>query len=299
MKRTFLYIMMAALLTACGHRASQQGAAENDSVAVAPEFQVDSISIEHEDSMASVTISIDWPTSGSDSLMESIRQYLCEELASSPIQEGEPQVKYYDDGPAAVRSTVASRYEELTASWKELKSDGYPGMELSFYLRSMLLENAEQYITYLTKSEGFLGGAHGFASAAGQTFRKSDGKRIGYQTAYNKKTESFEQKDQTLFKDTMSPQLYALIKEGVRNYFKEFDESVVSDEQLKDLLISVDDVNRIPLPSAPPTFSKNGLSFIYQQYEIAPYAAGMINFDIPYEKVRPFLTPEAAALIPE
>ena len=299
MKRTFLYIMMAALLTACGHRASQQGTAENDSVAVAPEFQVDSISIEHEDSMASVTISIDWPTSGSDSLIESIRQYLCEELASSPIQEGEPQVKYYDDGPAAVRSTATSRYEELTASWKEIKSDGYPGMEFSFYLRSMLLENAEQYVTYLTKSEGFLGGAHGFASAAGQTFRKSDGKRIGYQTAYNKKTESFEQKDQTLFKDTTSPQLYALIKEGIRNYFKEFDEPVVTDEQLKDLLISVDDVNRIPLPSAPPTFSKKGLSFIYQQYEIAPYAAGMINFDIPYEKVRPFLTPEAAALIPE
>ena len=290
---------MAALLTACGHRASQQGTAENDSVAVAPEFQVDSISIEHEDSMASVTISIDWPTSGSDSLIESIRQYLCEELASSPIQEGEPQVKYYDDGPAAVRSTATSRYEELTASWKEIKSDGYPGMEFSFYLRSMLLENAEQYVTYLTKSEGFLGGAHGFASAAGQTFRKSDGKRIGYQTAYNKKTESFEQKDQTLFKDTTSPQLYALIKEGIRNYFKEFDEPVVTDEQLKDLLISVDDVNRIPLPSAPPTFSKKGLSFIYQQYEIAPYAAGMINFDIPYEKVRPFLTPEAAALIPE
>ena len=293
--------MMAALLSACGHRASQQGAEETDSVAVAPEFQTDSICVERDDSIASVTISIDWPTSGSDSLTQSIRQYLCEELASSLVQEGEPTVKYYDNPLDAVKTTADHRYEELAASWKELQSnihEGMEGMEFSFALHSMLLENAERYVTYLTKSEGFQGGAHGFAAAAGQTFRKSDGKRIGYKTVYNDKTETFEQQDQTLFKDPKSPQLYALIKEGVRSYFKEFDEPVATDEQLKDMLISVDDINRIPLPSAPPTFSKKGLAFLYQQYEIAPYAAGMVNFDIPYDKIRPFLTPEAAALIP-
>ena len=293
--------MMVALLSACGHRASQQGAEETDSVAVAPEFQTDSICVERDDSIASVTISIDWPTSGSDSLTQSIRQYLCEELASSLVQEGEPTVKYYDNPLDAVKTTADHRYEELAASWKELQSnihEGMEGMEFSFSLRSMLLENAERYVTYLTKSEGFQGGAHGFAAAAGQTFRKSDGKRIGYKTVYNDKTETFEQQDQTLFKNPKSPQLYALIKEGVRSYFKEFDEPVATDEQLKDMLISVDDINRIPLPSAPPTFSKKGLAFLYQQYEIAPYAAGMVNFDIPYDKIRPFLTPEAAALIP-
>ena len=293
--------MMAVLLSACGHRASQQGAEETDSVAVAPEFQTDSICVERDDSIASVTISIDWPTNGSDSLMQSIRQYLCEELASSPVQEGEPTVKYFDNPLDAVKTTADHRYEELAASWKELQSnihEGMEGMEFSFSLRSMLLENAERYVTYLTKSEGFQGGAHGFAAAAGQTFRKSDGKRIGYKTVYNDKTETFEQQDQTLFKNPKSPQLYALIKEGVRSYFKEFDEPVATDEQLKDMLISVDDINRIPLPSAPPTFTKKGLAFLYQQYEIAPYAAGMINFDIPYDKIRPFLTPEAAALIP-
>ena len=299
MRRIYSFIMMAALLTACGHRASQQGAEETDSVAVAPEFQTDSICVEREDSMASVTISIDWPTNGSDSLMQSVRQYLCEELATSPIQEGKPTVKYYDNPLEAVKATADNRYEELAASWKENQSYGYPGMEFSFFLHSMLLENAERYVTYLTKSEGFQGGAHGFATAAGQTFRKSDGKRIGYKTAYNSKTETFEQQEQTLFKDTKSPKLYALIKEGVRSYFKEFDEPVVTDEQLKDMLISVDDVNRIPLPSAPPTFTKKGLAFLYQQYEIAPYAAGMVNFDIPYDKICPFLTPEAADLIPQ
>ena len=61
--------------------------------------------------------------------------------------------------------------------------------------------------------------------------------------------------------------------------------------------ISVDDVNHIPVPQFPPTFTKNGLVFLYQQYEIGPYAVGMPNFCIPYKKVLPYLTEEAAALV--
>ena len=43
-------------------------------------------------------------------------------------------------------------------------------------------------------------------------------------------------------------------------------------------------------------YTKQGLTFVYQQYEIAPYAAGLINFDIPYDKVLPLLTKDAASL---
>ncbi|MBQ2333538.1 MAG: DUF3298 domain-containing protein, partial [Prevotella sp.] len=35
----------------------------------------------------------------------------------------------------------------------------------------------------------------------------------------------------------------------------------------------------------------------YQQYEIAPYAAGIISFIIPYEKIMPYLVPEIKAVI--
>ncbi len=109
---------MAAALCACGHRASQQHAEQTDSVSVAPEFQVDSIGVEREDSMASVTISIDWPTSGSDSLMQSVRQYLCEELASSITQEDEPTVKYYDNPEEAVKATASStRLPHTQQAW--------------------------------------------------------------------------------------------------------------------------------------------------------------------------------------
>ena len=68
-----------------------------------------------------------------------------------------------------------------------------------------------------------------------------------------------------------------------------------SDEELADYL-QVEDINRIPLPANPPYLTTTGVMFCYTQYEIAPYAAGIISFEIPYDQILPFLTDEAKAL---
>lgn len=286
-------IAMAAALTACGHRASQQ-ATEAEST----EFATDSIGLEREDSLASIKVSAEWPTSGNDTLVSSIRQYICEELAARPWQEGQPEVKMTDDGKELVETTVKEQYDQLAQMGNEARQEGYGyGMTMSSYVRVFILEETDRYITYLSNSEGFMGGAHGYATSTGITFSKKSGQKVGYHTKYNQQTEQFEIKEQKLFSNPKSDELALLIKEGVRSYFQEFEEGVMSDEQLQDMLIGVEDVNRIPLPQHAPLFTKEGLTFTYQQYEIAPYAAGMVNFTIPYSKIRPFLTPEAAALI--
>ena len=301
MKTLYITIMMAAMLTACGHRASNgESTDSSDSIAVATAFQTDSIGMEREDTMVSVRVSVDWPVSGSDSLVSAIRLFACERLATNPMQEGKPEVTVFDDGKKAVETTVDTLYNQLLASWKEMTAEGvsFDGMQFSALLRIRKLEETDRYITYLSNMEGFQGGAHGYATSTGQTFRKRDGMRIGYRTEFNRQTEKYEMKDQTLFSNPQSPKLAALIKEGVRSYFKDCDQDVATDEALSDQLLNVD-VNHIPLPSDAPTFSKKGLSFVYQQYEIAPYAAGMVNFFLPYQQVAPLLTPAAAELIEE
>lgn len=303
MKYLLYSIMVAAALTACGHRASQQNAegtveSENSELSKGAELTTDSIGLELEDSMVSVKVSIDWPTGSNQQLVNGIRQYICEELATSIDQESKPEVKLFDDGKTAVETTVKRQYDDLAGMWKESKENGMPvDMSYSYFLHVFKMEETERYITYLSKSEGFLGGAHGYATATGITFSKKDGRRIGYQTEYNREKDTFEMKYQTLFSKPKADGLAQLIKEGVRSYFQEFDTEETTDEQLKDMLIGVDDINKIPLPTNPPLFTKEGLSFTYQQYEIAPYAAGMINFDIPYDKIKPFLTEEAADMI--
>ena len=260
-------------------------------------LRVENINLEQKDASAIVKISIFWPVNGEELLAKSVRQYLCEELATSPNQEGKPEVKMFTDGKEAVNYALKKYHKQLADGWKEIRAEGYDGTPFEFSLRAFILEETGSYITYMTNCEGYQGGAHGFATSTAQTFRKSDGKRIGYRADYNQRTEKFEIKDQTLFADAKSPKLYALIKEGVRNYFLEYDEGAKDDQQLKDMLIGVEDVNKIPLPSSAPYFTKGGLCFCYQQYEIAPYAAGMINFTIPYNKIRPLLTGDAQGLL--
>ncbi len=298
MTKYYISIMMAVLLTACGHRASKWTVSNGDSIQV-DTLTIDSISKVKEDSIAQVHIRVDWPTSGEKALLTAIRKYISEELAYSPMMEEKPVAKYVDDGHVAADSALARHYQVLAAMWKDIADMNFPyDMTYTYSVSIIKQEETDRYITYLTNSEGYTGGAHGFATSTGQTFRRSDGKRIGYHMDYDAVKEKYVVSEQNMFKDMASPALHALIKEGVREYFKMGMEADINDIQLKDMLQTVDDVDNIPLPVNPPTFTSKGLSFVYQQYEIAAYAAGMINFNVAYDKVKPYLTKDAAMMVP-
>jgi len=300
-----IIVMAVLLVTACGHRATGTNGDGDDSatvdssnVAGETTLRVDSVGAVYEDTAASAKVIIFWPVSGNEALVASIRQYICEEIAASITLEGKPDVVTYDDGQKAADATAKHQFDDLKSMWHQSQADNIPtdGMQYSYALRIKLDEQTDRYVTYSSYYEGFLGGAHGGVTARGLTFRKSDGKRIGYHTEYNSKTEQFELKDQTLFADPTSPKLYAIIKEGVRSYLQDAEGSTVTDQQMKEEL-QVSDINRIPLPSVTPVFTRQGLSFVYQQYEIAAYAMGMPNFFVGYDKIRPLLTSDAAELI--
>ena len=82
-----------------------------------------------------------------------------------------------------------------------------------------------------------------------------------------------------------------LIREGLmRQYF-----DVQTAQEFKDALLI--DPDTLPLPVTPPYFMPDGLHVVYQQYEIACYAAGLPGCVLPYDSVAPLLTPAAKALL--
>jgi hypothetical protein len=265
--------------------------------AALPTIQTDSIGVVQEDSMASVTISAEWPTGGNEKLVAAIRQHIWKELDAATVSEQKQMgVKYSDDGKEVVKSAVTKHYDELSDMWKGMRADGLPwDMAFYFYARIWKTSEGKGYVTYTTNTEGFTGGAHGYATSTAVTFSKSSGEKIGYDNVYDQKREKFVTHNQTLFKDTTSPKLYQLIKESLRKCMAEENGKLPSDAELNDML-QVDDINRVPLPQFAPCFTDKGLCFTYQQYEIACYAVGIISFDIPYDEIRPYLTPQAAAL---
>lgn len=81
------------------------------------------------------------------------------------------------------------------------------------------------------------------------------------------------------------PALKEIIKNDLMTeYFKSKD----ADDFRDALLVNPD---TLPLPSSSPYFLADGVHFVYQQYEIAPYAAGMPGCVVPYSRVMDMFTP--------
>ena len=302
MKRILYSIMMAAAFSACGHRASTEATADADSVSVdsakveapveeKPALVLDTISFERNDSMAEVSLSVQWPTDGDEALVNSVRQFICEVCNIKN--------KNFKGSKEDFKGIVDTDYNGLVEEWHGTYSDSEEGGGPSFTSGTSVVKLAETetFVTFYAETYGYTGGAHGFATNVGKTFRKSDGKSIGYDMEYNQDSFEAKIKNQTLFADTKSPKLYALIKDGVKRYFKECHQPITDDSELSDYL-QVDDINRIPLPANAPYLTEKGFVFCYTQYEIGPYAAGMITFEVPFAKIKPFLTEEAKALLP-
>ena len=274
MKPTKIFILsagLAVMLGACGQRGAQAGSAEvNDSTATAAGsdsienaneniVSVETVKYEKSDSTAEVSILVQWPMEGNKALVDSLRHHIAN-LLESEI-----------DGPKAIETYGESLFESLSEDWHSVYDEMEPEARMGAFSKThdiTVLAETDRYITYHYQTYMYGGGAHGYTTEVGFTFRKSDGRQI------------------PLLTETESPQLASLIKEGVRGFFSGEAEKPYTDEELLEFLFieEVSALNHIPLPVNP-------------QYEIGPYSSGIISFEIPFDKIRPFLTTEAKALI--
>ena len=113
-------------------------------------------------------------------------------------------------------------------------------------------------VTLVYKGYGYLGGAHGSTLFEGATFSKEGGHRMDWEltSGYSK------------------AELNDSIKAGVKAYFGvKTDQELINELQIGMMEGEWD--GNMPLPAAPPYLSEKGIEIIYQQYEIACYAAGM------------------------
>ena len=287
MKSLFMTMMMAAaLFSACGHRASTEATADADSVSVdsvkveAPVeddsyIEAETVKFEKSDSTAEVSVLVQWPTTGDKVIVDTLRKHICDLLGDDFI-----------DGPKAIQKYGQALFESQQADWHNVCDEMEPGDRTVAFSKTheiTILAQTKNYVTTFYETYEYGGGAHGLMTQVGFTFRKSDGKQIA------------------LLKNTNSPKLAKLIKEGVRRHFSEQPDKPLSDNELLEFLFAseVSSLNNLPLPGNAPYLSDTGMVFHYTQYEIAPYSSGIIKFEVPFKDIKPFMTDEAKALIPE
>ncbi len=92
--------------------------------------------------------------------------------------------------------------------------------------------------------------------------------------------------------------LQPLLRKGVLEYIKDAGDTETTDATLNNVL-TLELNGLIPLPAHAPYVKGDSLCFIYQQYEIAPYAMGLVSFNIAYKDIKPYLTAEGKALFGE
>lgn len=263
-------------------------------------------SYEFEDSVFSTraTMNVELPSELTDPICKNIYDDLCrvlhEQIISVSDSDDDSAVEVFDNtgDPSSMVSYYGKKLLELIGElsmadfnerkeWVEQDSTlteeekqeiivSYPGWE--FDVEVNLVDQTERYVVFLSQNYIYMGGAHGGMTGAGyQTYDIRSGKRL----------ESF-------LKDGVEDEMQSLLEEGLISYFKDCGQECTR-ETLRDYLFLDDE--RIPLPEYLPFPTQDGLGFMYQQYEIAAYAIGMPSFNISYDKVLPYLTPEAVDLL--
>ena len=96
------------------------------------------------------------------------------------------------------------------------------------------------------------------------------------------------------------------MREGVRSYLKKtLGENCVSDENFRSLLapeseadVSIETpLKSFPFPQAAPFLSRNGMTFVFQPYEITPFSLGAPKFTVPFDEIKQHMTKEALSLL--
>lgn len=178
----------------------------------------------------------------------------------------------FSDEDAAERASYIEADEDLTEERKAEILAEAPTWEYEFNLKK--LDETADYAVFQSLDYIYMGGAHGGMLGDGcLTFSKKDGHLL-----------------QEVLNPDCEEAIQPLIAKGLAEYFSDGGD-VVTPENYRDFLLIDDDV--VPLPAWQPYPAKDGLVFTYQQYEIAPYAAGMPSFTVPKADIAPFLSADA------
>lgn len=240
-------------------------------------FHVKNVKFHKSNTDAELELEFDYPQDDSR-VADSVRAYLIgiegKEGYTGSLRDGQAYIDYIGN---LKHESLAEQHHSDEVSMNEDREEGEdPFMIPTYsYSTSYSLDCDEpRYVSYRCCGDDYLGGAHGMPSLFGVTFSKADGHRL-----------------LQILKNTESPEFHRLVVDGLKSYFEE----IGADEDLDEWLLvpSAD----ITVPGMQPYLTKEGVCFVFAAYEIAPFAAGMPEFVVPYDKIRPFLTKEARRLI--
>ena len=266
LKISFTLFTIIILAANCQNNKSNDLSVNNDQESILSSITNDTlsvteVSVNNEDSVGQYHLRIQFANGKNEWLNYSINEYIMEALGGTyegNLNNGDEMVKFYQEQKSKEYQQFLNEYDVLLSS----------SMRYLYDAEIYKTADTDTYVTYQFNCETYMGGAHGSYIVMGQTFRKYDGRRISWSIL----TQPYDDSVQRLLRD------------GLKQYWQ-----ISNDEELRDHLLNEDNYYNLPLPQCPPLLDGRGITFVYQQYEIASYADGLPSFTIPYEKISPYL----------
>ena len=213
----------------------------------------------------SIAIVLDAPADTNTMLSKAIGEFVSESLGGT----WEGSCTDFDGMLNHYVAVLASTYTEMFSEGLD-DSDCLDNTSIVKYAEN------ENYVSYFITHDLYLGGAHGSQMYSGATFRKADGRRIGWDVFTGKYDDNFAN----------------LLKNGLKQYWK-----IESDNELKSYFLDENDYYSVPLPECAPVFTADGVMFVYNEYELAAYAYGRPSFTLPYSQIEDYMMVTARRLL--
>lgn len=243
------------------------------------------------DSTAECFIRVDYPY-GSDSLSLGVKEFIGGELAAQfmPYNNEEESVarKYprYKGGVLKGQQMV-DHYGKTTMKYfgdsqeSTMKEMGWgeedrPKMSQELNIRKS--DETSKYVTYHISDFVYLGGAHPSYTSYSVNISKLTNKPVAQ-----------------MVDSTKLRALQPLLSKGVLSYLKLASEDVTAKNFKSSLFLP--ESGLIPLPVHTPYLKGDSVCFVYQQYEIASYAMGLVSFNVAVKDIKKYLCKDAIDLV--
>ncbi len=243
------------------------------------------------DSTVQSTICVDYPR-GNDSLSQTVKAFIGKQLGNLyvPYHFSEEKVALRDypryEGSVLLAQKMIDYYGKGAARFLAAQQREFPGSDKPHVCSDVKISKVAEtstYVTYQMKAYDEVGGAHGSFTSYHLNISKLTNKPI-----------------EMTIDSCLTRALQQILQKGVEHYFKECgdeDFKISSIYEYLDLLGTNGSYHLIPLPTNTPYIEGDSLCFVYQQYEIAPYAAGLVSFNVALKDIKPYVRQEVKDLI--
>ncbi|MBR4389588.1 MAG: DUF3298 domain-containing protein [Prevotella sp.] len=272
MKKLLIFASALLLMLACNKKGAVQGDAADNTPKI--DSVIDSVNTHEGKQDISTSIKIVVPV-GNEALTKSINQMIMR------VIEGDKTVDSTSI-KAMAKYFVNSKAEELKGEADYEGSDP-EGPSLSNNVEIKILYENDQVITMGVMQDVYLGGAHGSALFEGVTFDKATGKVLGKNILAQDKLNDV--------KKAVGQGLESYLKETMGSEYNEA-ESPLSEYNDKG-------GKTVELPENGIYIDNDSVVFVYQQYEILPYAFGLpeARLSLKEMKEKGWLEPEFAKTV--